>query len=197
MNEETPGPRERVRSTPLGTKIALVSLGLVGFLIFVGPRIQGAVRSREWIEYRDPNGRWLVSFPDTPMRTENGLGVVWGLVDGSTYMSVSSHELEGEEWTPDAQERLARGERVVRARIAGNLTATDTAIQGVPIRELEGQGSGFKLNGVTRTDHYLRCRIFVVGHRRFTILGEVPFDQPERRAEVARFLDSFRLLASK
>jgi len=53
------------------------------------------------------------------------------------------------------------------------------------------------LDGVSQPNHYLRCRIFIVGKRRYTVLGEVPFDAPEKRADVAKFLDAFRVLSAK
>jgi hypothetical protein len=151
----------------------------------------------EWVEYRDPDGKWLASFPDTPMLPGKGLGVVYGLTDGSTYMTVSYHDLEPDELEMSVADRLAQGEQKVRSRASGTLEAKDSKIQGVPFRELEGRGTGFTLNGVSQPNHYLRCRIFIVGHRRYTVLGEVPFDEPERRAQVAKFIDGFRVLSVK
>jgi hypothetical protein len=188
----------RASGTPpsSGSRGPVMGIVLVGLVVAVFAL--GAVQPQRpdaWLEFRDPDGKYMAEFPDTPISSD--IGRVWGLVDGSSYMCVSSHLLEGEEWSPDPVERLDRGERVFRQRASGTFAPKDLAIQGVPIRELQGSGSAFSLVGVHQPVLFTRCRIFIVGRRRYTLIGEVPLDRPERQADIQRFFDSFRVLEVK
>lgn len=142
---------------------------------------------------------FLVSFPGIPEEHGEGWRVLCA-VPGQTAFCVNWHDLEGEEWSPDAAERLACGERVLRQHLVGpngtspTLAVKDLSIEGVPIRELQGMGTGFTVGSRVYGDHYLRCRMFVVGHRRFTLIGEVPRDRADMWPEIERFFGSFRIL---